>query len=104
MLLFVCLLWQEMREHVVKFLVETEQSYVESLRRILKVSCRCIEVRVFFSLHTLKYSINCIAPSLPLPTLVPSSSYHHSVYTIVSVTSPSLPHASEFLPVSFTAY
>ena len=35
-------LWQEMREHVVRFLVETEQSYVESLRRILKVRSLCL--------------------------------------------------------------
>ena len=31
-------LQKEMRQHVVRFLVETEQSYVESLKIILKVS------------------------------------------------------------------
>ena len=35
---------KEMRQHVVRFLVQTEQSYVESLKVILKVNCECVFV------------------------------------------------------------
>ena len=55
---------KEMRHHVVRFLLETEQSYVQSLKTIIKVSkLSCDMIQVFW-LVRIDSSCSCVEATL----------------------------------------